>query len=87
MWRFYDALAADSTSTGDGGDQQVLINYFAHSSAVVHELPVEYNAFAWELDPRHEWWQDVHVLHKIADVHLLTPAQRYRWQQVVPRRI
>ena len=65
---------------------QVLIHYFAASKTTVYELPVEYNAFAWELDPRHVWWPQVHVLHKMMDVHMLTPAQRHNWNAVVSRR-
>jgi len=86
LWRFYGRIFDERNSSGDGGDQQVLIHYFAHSQRVLHELPVDYNAFAWELDPRHAWWYRVKVLHKVLDVHLLTPAQRYQWQVVVSRR-
>ncbi|KAL1508030.1 hypothetical protein AB1Y20_007626 [Prymnesium parvum] len=84
LWRYFTRLLQNHTTRGDGGDQEVLINYFAERQLTVHELPVEYNAFAWEMDPREQWWRSVKVLHKMAHIHRLTPNQITLWQRVLP---
>ena len=67
VWRFYHSLVNDTNSSGDGGDQQVLVHYFARAGVSVHELPADYNAFAWELDSRVPWWLQVRVGWAVRD--------------------
>lgn len=71
--------------TGDGGDQQVLIHYFATTGEKVWELPLDFNAFGWDMvSDASEWWRKVRVLHKLRHVHTLTKAQLGMWGQTVP---
>lgn len=58
MWSYFRIIASHGVSIGDGGDQELLIHYFALRGALVYELPVEYNAFVWELASS-RWWLKV----------------------------
>lgn len=63
MWSNFRGIASHGVSIGDGGDQELLIRYFALRGALVYELPVEYDAFARELASS-RWWLKVRPTHR-----------------------
>jgi len=55
---------------GDGGDQELMVSYWAAKRRRVYELPVAYNAFAWQMDQTMEptWCNLTAIVHKIARI-------------------
>ena len=49
---------------GDGGDQQLLLHYFASKRLIVNELPSKYNAYPTDYPAGTPWWASQLVLHK-----------------------
>ena len=66
----------------DGGDQEVLISFWRSRRTVIHELPVEFNAYGWEMDhsARPPWWLHTRVAHKLPGVTLMPVASEAAWR-------
>jgi hypothetical protein len=57
---------------GDGGDQELMVSYWSSRGTRrrVYELPVAYNAFAWQMDQTVApvWCNRTAIVHKIARI-------------------
>ena len=87
LWSHFDNMSQPSyRRQRDGGDQEVLISFWRSRRTVIHELPVEFNAYGWEMDhsARPPWWLHTRVAHKLPGVTLMPAASEAAWRERVP---
>ena len=87
LWSHFDNMSQPSyRRQRDGGDQEVLNSFWRSRRTVIHELPVEFNAYGWEMDhfARPPWWLHTRVAHKLPGVTPMPASQEAAWRERVP---
>ena len=87
LWRHFHGMMAPSYKRErEGGDQEVLLSFWQRQRTTVHELPIEYNAYGWEMNSsaQPQWWMHTRVAHKLPGVTPMPASQEKAWQTRVP---
>lgn len=87
LWRHFRGMMAPSYKRErEGGDQEVLLSFWQSQRTTVHELPIEYNAYGWEMNASAQphWWMHTRVAHKLPGVTPMPASQEKAWQTRVP---
>ena len=87
LWRHYSEMSRSTyRRQRDGGDQEVLLNFWESRRTVVHELPIEFNAYGWEMNHTAlpPWWLHTRVAHKLPGITPMPASHEAAWRNRVP---